>query len=937
MATTFPNSTGRTGLPILPAVALGIAFLSVVGLPPAAQSQPPDDVDSTSSVEQSLESPSDDGSWIVRLRPADDRKDAGRLLSVFIDDADRPAAEVALPVWAAPPEYDLASRAERLADDTAALLVEVAPSSKSDNPATDVTIQVAWRARRDTPDEDWTWKLVARVQRSGLDGGRQLEFRSSGEYHDLVEIPEHAASTFCGPGERRDVPDRTYDVDTGKFVRDLDLERHSKGARKLDAALPQRPLAGPFTREVFQWYWASSNAQTSSDTSGPTRPLELGDRRGGSAWTVDARDGVRGEYATANVVEALPVRALQIVPGLASDRETFRTYGKPRRLLLSFSDGSRFIVSIPEVSFEDLVDRNGLVVELPEPIRTSCLSVIYLTADDAPAPPEDGSRPVAIAELVPLTVVDAATATETAEAIVERVADEPDLRHRRRIAHTADRLQKELTDAVEKALTRTEGTERRRIIPLLENLPPDRAVPILMEFLERLDSDAVEFRAVKRSLATHHERAAAPVADLIVQTEVDDPKYVDLVRLLGRVGRPSHLSKLIEDFGKGSEFLRNERIRAVAAGGKPLLSKLFSVVAVEGSTGKVRDALKAVYLIGKRHHRDEIGTHRGADSLREVFDHSEDRRTLMHAFRAARYYRVDRFVSLVRDDFLEHDDALVRAASMEAVARYPSPEARTLLEEALDDRDPDVRIAAIDGLGSREDRRRAVDAILGYVRREEWSSGRQNALNVLAEVDIPETREYFHELLRERRNDRPGLALRAATTLGRADRSIEASLAREIALDETARRRLRLEMIDLLGLDDSDAGEAFLLTLINPAEAGQYIDDPDLLRDLERRALLSLGRRRSTRARPRLLKMAKTGSDLKLRRHALRALAFFQGSDLVEELESWRRQAPPELRPAIDQTLRIIENRGTIDEVRRQIDRTLQDDPDASTPPSPQP
>jgi len=759
-----------------------------------------------------------------------------------------------------------------------------------------------------------------------------LELHRTDDGSNLVETRRHFASKLCGPTPSGTFARAIYQPDAGRFVRNVELDKYLREADRLAASVPNQPLAGPFTRGVYQWYWATSAEESSKTTSGAVRPMQLGDRRGASAWTVDAGDGVRGQFATANVVEALPVHAVQVVPGYPKDEKSYRSHRRPTEVVLAFSDGTRFVVSLPDVDYRTLVARRGLLVELPEPVETTCMSVLLLSAHGSTRAP-GRSDSLSVAEVAPVTTVDARTAEKTAAKIVERMATEPDLRARRHIAHAASGVRSKLAAAVSDALDNTEGIERRRILPLLDNLSPDRAVPTLMEYYRALDRGDVEYRAVKRGLASHGARAAEPLVDLLDELDVEDPKYIDTIRLVGRVGESTQLEALAGDFGHGPESVRNARIRAVASAGESVLSRLFSIAAVGGSEVRTRDALKAIHLVGRRQ-RNELDEHSGADSLLEVIERTDNRRTQLHAFRAARHYRVEGLVDRTRKRYIDHPDALVRKAAVEAVARYPGTEARQLSERALRDRNPDVRIAAASGIGRRQDRRRSTGPLLDYVREEGWSSGQQQALEVLAEVEVPETQKFFRELVLEHRSSE--LAVRAARVLSRASRPVDAQVAEEIILDEDASGRLRAQMVELLGFEQSPGGEALLLTLLNPAEMAQRVRNADLRRDMELRAVMALGRRRSYRARDRLLKLAKTGSDERLRRRAIRGLAFFRGDDLAEKLQAWRSEAPPSLRSTIDQTIGIIQNRDRIDRVRREIDKTLESEPagspDDSTP-----
>ena len=878
-----------------------------------------------SDTSATVASPVGEDDWYFDLAATDDSDDEHWQVALRFEEDGPMAHEVIVPEWAKPPTYRLDAQVARLADRDVAALVELVPGGEEPGANTEVMVQVALHGRRSgaAPEHPaaWEWQVVGRTQYSRLDGGNRLVIEDSGGESRLVRTRPKSSSTFCGTEEGGDVLTSVFEPEAGQFVEQVNLERYSSDASNLEASLPDAPLAGPFTRDAYQWYWATSDVSTTSDAGEVIRPMALGDRRGDTAWRVDASRGVRGEFATANVSDAVPVRGLHVVPGYTKNADAYRRNRLPKRLLFTFSDGTSVTVEVPKVDYETLTDHRGLVVELPAPVRTQCLSVVHLESHQPTAPVEN-SGATAISQVTPVTTVDAPSADQTAANVVNYIADEPDLRRRKRLAHTASGLSDELVEAVEVALEETDGQRRRRVIPLLSQLPSDRAIPILTDFMGEIGSDAVEYRAVKRSLAAHHNAAAEPLRELLRKLEPDNPKYVDVVRLLGRVAEPITLASLVEDFGRGDRFVRNERIRAAASGAAPVLSKLFAVAAVASDEPKTRDALKAIHLVGKRHNTSELITHTQADSLRKVIREAEERRTLMLAFRAAHHFRVDGFVATVEQRFIDHGDPLVRKAAMAALTRYSTSQARALLEQGLEDRSPDVRIAAVGGLAWREDRTEAIDELLSYVRQETWRPGLQQGLKVLAGLESPKVRKFFHEILDEKRDSK--LALLTANALVRSGHSIDVSLARDIAFDEDAPDRLRLEMIDLLGLDESREGEAYLLTLLNPAELKQYVADTELRHRFERRTLLSLGRRRSPRARERMLEMAKTGSDRKLRQHALRGLAFYRGDDLVDQLKAWRSDAPPELRSTLDQTVQIIENRRAIEDVEDQIEETME-------------
>jgi len=912
--TRWPGGGDSLPLATFLAVALSLAPGNVRPEPPESDVRD-DQYASETSVDLTL----DGSAWTVDYRRVESETTDQTNLALRPPDSNEPSIETVLPGWAGPPAYEIEVETGSLDAETVAVLSTLRPTPGSERDPNSTILQVAWLGRRSAPGA-YRWELLRRVEHSGLEGGPRLSFTEDDRRTRLVETRRQLATRLCGPVPDSSFVRAVYRPDEGRFVWRVNLDRRSKNTRRVEASLPDEPLTGPFTSGVYQWYWATSSFDTSSKTSNVVRPLELGDRRGGTAWTIDARQGLKGHFATANVLRALPVRGLHIVPGLPKDPNSYRDHARPERLLVSFSDGTHFSVSIPEVPYRKLVARRGLVVEFPEPVRTSCMSVMHLTARGGSSS-GGGPRPVSIAEIALITTADAPTASRTARRIVELVASESELQRRRRLTYVANGVRAELGPAVEEALDGVRGVERRRILPLLDKLDAEQAVPILLEFYENLDADAVEFRAVKRSLATRGSRTAKRLIELLEEFEPDHPKYVDTVRLLGRVGELDHLEALTDDFGLGDRTVRNERIRAVAGAGEPILDRLFAVVEANPSGEATRDALKAISLLGRRKYRNERGTHPDSEQLLDVLTRDHDRRTLLYALRAARYFEIEGLLDYLRKTLDDHSDPLVRKAVVSTVARIPSDGARRYVESALADPSPDVRIAAASGIENRSDRRRSVGPLLGYVREEDWSSGQEKALEVLAAVEVPETQTFFRQLVRNRRNS--AQALRAARALSRHSRPLDASLARKIILDERADGRLRLQMVELLGFDDSREGESFLSSLLPPKRRSREIENPNIREEVELRALMSLGRRRTDSARSRLLEIAESDYETSRRRRAIRALGFFRDEQLAERLDSWQSQAPPDLRRTIGQTVEIIQNRDRIERVGREIDQTL--------------
>ena len=876
--------------------------------------------------EAPLHFPTQEQSWQLRLvaehEGSDDDAPVRARLEVRRADGTT-ALKESVPAWATPPGFTLdADIVEH--DDVTLLLAEIRPSSAHEGPEK-ITLQFAWRLEHRRTDASGfaATELIERQQYSELDGGSLLEFRDTDQSAQtprrLVRRSASSTTHFCsGPEEPLRVYD-AYDVDTDSFERVVAIDDLVASAETLKPRLPADPFAGPFTQGVFQWYWASSKyleEGESTDSTLAIRPVAMGDGLFETAWTVDARKQLRGTYATASITPALPVAGLRIVPGVPRPESKWDRHGRPRRLLVTAADGSSFVFEVPESGRESLAEKRGFVVEFPRQLDTTCLTVVYLGEH---AGGTEGR--VSMAEVTPLTPVDAGSAAETARRLVDRISNEEDGRHRRRLSYIGAGLGQDLADAIEAALSEFSGAKRRRIVPLVRHLPSQKSVEILSEFFRKMDRDAVEFREIKRGLAAQRGAAAESLAKMLDDFTVNDPKYVDIVRLLGRVGSSEDLRKLIADLGAGASTARGARVRAIASGGPSLLRPLFETLKVDGSVDVTADALRIIFLIGRRANVGSIELPENSNRLLTLLENSEKRRLLMAGLKASHHLPMPEVVDVIDARLADHSDALVRKAAMDALEFRSGDDARRLLEAGLEDASPDVRIAAITALGDRKDPGGSREALFEYADRETWTPGLKQAFAVLATIPGQKTDEYFMELVRSEDRRKAEMAV---TALVRADRTVGDDLAMKLAEKSEASPAVRRKAIDMLGLGDSEAGREYLLALV----ARDDNSDPpagELQSTLRNRALLSLGRRGSDVGRMRLVQIAREGDDLEARQHAIRALAFYRNAELASLLKSWKADAPPELRSTIRQTVQIIENRGSIEEVGDELDSLIKD------------
>ncbi len=860
--------------------------------------------------------PTDGDPWRVRIAPEDNR--------------DRTLLEEQLPEWVIEAHYDLKLSSESLSGDHAAVLLSALPGVHGEAPPSATEFQVVWLV--DHSGRGLSFERIDTAKYSTLDGGERFELRPVDGGHRLIRLRRDEESILCGAANGEPVIFDHFDPSRASFEQAVDIER------LLDDASPveSQPAGGDFNppplQSWFQWFAASSDQRSPDRRGALIRPLELGDGLTNTGW-MEGVDGLGcGEFVSAQINDSTELRSFRILPGVGGSRAAFEAFARPTKVLVALSDGSRYVADLDKVTYEQVNSGRGLIVELPEPRQTRCMSVMILEASKGKpmrGQPTHAPQTTVIASITPYSVLHAKDAKQTARRVVDHISREDDGRTRQRLAQMALPLEAALVEEVRRALDSASADERRRIIPLMATMPADEAVPLLLDFLRDTEPSQPEYRAIKRSLAAHYAQAAPGLVAFVRDSPPDASgrKYTDVLRLLGRVGEPQHLEQLIEQFGHGEESVRNERVRAVAAGGKLLVEPLLEYANWHVNTDAGYDALRALNLIGKRLYYQNQGELPRPELYLALLRESDQRRALMRGLRVARFFEVDGFVDLVQERFSSHSDALVRRSAMEAVERYETDAGQKVLIGALDDPSPDVRIAAVNSLAERDDAHEALDELIAYAKRERWKSGLQQAFRVLASLDDERTDRFFEEFFRERPNEEA--AFLAANALDRGGRSIDARLAASLVTNDDVSLEMRREMLDLLGLDDSEYGEAFLLDLLDDDGFKRLSEATHEQEKLRKHVVLALGRRRSELAKPKLLEMAKNGSSIAVQRIALRSLAFYKDEELLAELMAWREDADPRLRGVLRQTTGMMERRTDLDSITGELDEILEQDEDS--------
>ncbi len=773
------------------------------------------------------------------------------------------------------------------------LWAEVAPTHNTKGPGAS-TFHVAWHLSP-ISDGTWRWERVAQTQYSKLDGGQRLALRHSGTSQGARLIREDVTrgNTWCRGDEQPPWALESYHPPSGRFEVDYRREYYLDRAHSLRARWPDTPLEGPFTRSVYRWNHLEDDSNQSD-----VEARVLGDRRASTDWSISPHQLGR-TYATARVTTVVPAVGVRIVPGGASSPETFEQRSPPESLLMTFSDGTSFHIDWPdELTYERLVEKRGVVVSFPQPIRTDCMSLV-------PLGDEERGTMAALSEITPVTPLDAPTREQTATRLVERMRSTNDRGTRRRLARLGSGLEEALEGALEGVLdSSNDEAPLQPFLPLVEQLSDTRANPWRVRLLQSLERQAPAYRKMHRTLARDGDSAAEPLLEWLETLSIDDPRYADVLETLGAIGAREALVPQIRALGRGSRMLRRTRIRAIVSVGRPLLGALFETLHESQHAEHCRDALVAIHAIGRQLQGTLPHSPPDAGALREVLQTAEKRRLLLHGLRAAKWFELQEAGGVIETGLLSSDDPLVRRAAISAL-RYASAEGvHSHLIAALRDPSPDVRLEAIDILGRRADRREeTLDALIDYLRRATWPRGERRALDILADIDNECTEQYFNEVFAAA-SDHPERTLRAAEALIRVKRSSAPGALGEIVSGRDLDIELRERAITLLGFDTTRMGEQYLLDIVEGAHTRRRrrgATDEHRLRD---RAMLALGRRQSEEARDLIWSMLRTGERAATRRHALRALTRYRDRKVFGKLRAWRSEAPSELRSLLEREIR---------------------------------
>ncbi|MEZ4461314.1 MAG: HEAT repeat domain-containing protein [bacterium] len=682
-------------------------------------------------------------------------------------------AVASLPEWAGSEYYEYTVRPITLG---AALVVvlEAAPSASAPPDATSFQVAFARRGRQGT------WREIATTQSSVLDGGAtELVVRDN--QPQLIRTTT-GPSSFCGSSSAVQV----FDTDLLAFRTSLDLSTVAANATPVKATLPAGAFVDDGLPNYFLWFLATSDRRNPDDSRTVIRPIELGDGKLKTAWAEGRPDEGAGQFVTARINPALKLRGFRIFPGNGADATSFAAYARPTSVLIS-TETTSYRVDLPPSDFDALSAAGGYFVQLPESVRTRCMTLTLLASVDGNATGEDAwkAKATAISEVTPVSELYGLPKDFAAVVVVEKLLKESDTRNTRRLAALTAPLGPELSGILEKVVNDGSDEDRARVAPLLMNIPSEQAVPILMDLFREYTADSSFYLPVRRGLELHRELAGPKLAKLLQESPPSDPRVlVDLVRLVGRLAEPDDLRFLTASLGQGDTLLRKERIRAVSRAGATVIGDLFAVMRSKPNSAAAEDALKAIYSLGRKLYPNAPETTQDAAILEDLALNSRQSRTRMAAVRCLTYFDGPTTTDSLAQILAQDRNPLVRRTAVHALNPRVARQARVAIESALNDDSPDVRIAAAESLASRQDGLVSVPALKAYVANETWPRGLSAGYSVLVQLADNSTQAFLErEMLRDpyderavivadalkRRNPQPVAHRRRTVTQGHAN------------------------------------------------------------------------------------------------------------------------------------------------------------------------
>jgi HEAT repeat protein len=768
-----------------------------------------------------------------------------------------------------------------------------------------------------------TWFQVVTGVWSPIEGGDELLFRKGQSSWELIRRRDRPGARFCGTSE---FAFERFDAKARVFRQSLDAKQLTHGAAQARVVLPKVPFEAPTLVHFYRWHSASSDRHNPSDAPTVIRPNELGDGDLSSAWTEGAPGYGQGEFVTARISPHFAVTGVRLFPGAGASPETYKSFARPRTLLLTLGKNQRYTVDLPEVTFDKLRENGGLLVTFDSPVTTTCLSVVLL--ESTAGRPDPGGKLewaksfVAISEFTPLSEIHGIPQHDAVNRIAERLLA-PDLPQKSIVPllALAAKLEEQIVARLDGGTRRASPKTLQRIVDVLARVTSDAAVKTLVRLFFRADLGETERRTIKKALRQHPEATQKLLLAALSTPPLDPRHHADALRILGRGSQGTGLLTLLGRLGSGPDLVRMERVRALARSGDAAVNLLrqWPIERFEGPAGT--DALRVLVMFGRYARGRAENAQRDVNpwpTLIALTEAGRPRSLRVLAIRALGIHPTPDTQAALTDRIENDADPIIRSFSIQSLATLrESP--HTIYAKALLDSSPDVRIAAVRNIAKLPPNEAGTffDDVLRYTERETWPVGLELGYRILA----PDTRarNTLIDVMRHEGDPRRPIIARV---MARTGTPLPFPILEDLLHGPTPDPSICRYAIDHLGLLVNAQSKSLLIAILQ-GERFLGMDADSSLR-LRARATHALGRHRDHRAYEELQKIATNRSEpITLRVAAVRSFALFRDEAIVQELDGVRSKlTDPVLVRELEDSQRMIQRRALLKEIEAGIEPT---------------
>ena len=436
-------------------------------------------------------------------------------------------------------------------------------------------------------------------------------------------------------------------------------------------------------------------------------PHALVDGNTKTAWIPGNVDSA-GEFATfdaATTAYGIVKIGLRSLP----EGERASKYKVPESLLFT-SDKKVYRLRFPTSAKAD----ETVWFQLPEPLRSSCFSLVVESTRGATG------TPLAITELVLLSEVD------TAEGLDRLARDLSDNKKGQQALGILLSLGERSVAPVKKAWKKLNVSGRRRAVNLLAEAAPKQSIKILAE--AAVGNDEASITAASKGLARAGD--AGVMALVTFLSSKLNSRFEKAAQLLARMKTPKALAGLISAMGKGTADRRRllRKVVSVSANSSDTHGQLLwnSIENAKEKADKER-LLDLLRSAGTVRHLDKQVSSLAVAMFNDA-DNFNDRYRLLVVIASVNSDKTKAALLNTAGD----SDKIIRRTALLGLAGYQNdPKVQAALHAALDDKAVEVRSVALRALSLRQLKDASVnDKIVSLSSSDPWPVIRSRTMSM---------------------------------------------------------------------------------------------------------------------------------------------------------------------------------------------------------------